>query len=329
MLPSSLVTTTALLYYACFGMLLGIAGFVLSRNARSWRNNCFALTALSLLVWQATQFVYERSSTDRLVLWLGRANFAAIVFTVFFAYLLVRAVAGNAVSRRFVVVGLIETIILGLLSVATPLVDKAEVVHSANPNSTGSHTTVFGFLAVLYFAHVLAYLAAAVLTAFRLRSSRGISATVRDQLLLLGGGMLATGVVGLITNVVLPYGFGDFRFIDAGPISTILFLLAVAYAIIRHHLFDIRVFIRRTVVWGILLSLVMAIYGAILLLVTDHLTEGANSGFVKFGVLIIAGSFDPLRRFLEQKVDRLLFPAEAARKRREQHRNVSAREEAA
>lgn len=317
-MPASFFSTAALAYYLSFSLLLVMAGFVVRRDVHSWLHRCFALTALSLLAWIGTLFLYERTSDPTLLLWLGRLNFAAIVFTVYMAYLLVHAVAGRHVPQHLWALGLAETVLLAIVTATTPAVDKMELVSPGMMHAAGlaTHSTVFGPFAVVYFAHVLAYLAVAVLLAFRLRSDRGLREPVRDQLLLIGGGMLATGAVAVITNVLLPFSFSNFRYDDLGPLSTILFMIAVAYAVVRHHLFDIRVFIRRTFVWGIVLSLAMAVYSAMILLATDHFAGDAGSGFVRFGVLFIAGSVDPLRRLLEHRIDRLLFPNEEAHRPR-------------
>jgi two-component system, NarL family, sensor kinase len=92
-----------------------------------------------------------------------------------------------------------------------------------------------------------------------------------------------------------------------GPFSTVLLLLAVAYAVVRHQLFDIRVLLRKTLVLGIALSLVLAAYSALVLIATDKLASSESGGLTRFGVLVLAFSFDPVRRFLEKRIDRLLF----------------------
>ena len=46
-----------------------------------------------------------------------------------------------------------------------------------------------------------------------------------------------------------------------------------------------------------------------LFLLTQYLTDHAGK-VTQFAVLLIAFSFDPLRRFLEKRVDRLLFDPE-------------------
>ncbi len=309
MIPLSLVN---LLYYLSFILLLGMAAFVLIKKPTAWLHRCFALTALSLLAWQVTLFLYNHAQDPSTLLWLGRANFAAIVFVVFFSWMLVRAIAGLPLPKSIKWL-LVEIIALAAATAFTPLVDQAEAT-----TTTGvvQHTTQYGPLFPLYLLHAVAYLLVAVLTAFRVRDANLPSRpsydapVVRDQLLLVGMGMLATGLVALVTNVLLPFGFGNFRYNDVGTLSTILFLAAVAYAIVKHHLFDIRLLVRKTLVYGLLLSLVLAAYSAVALLVTDHLAQDSASGLTRFGVLLIAFSFDPIRRFLEKRIDGLLFRQE-------------------
>jgi hypothetical protein len=43
-----------------------------------------------------------------------------------------------------------------------------------------------------------------------------------------------------------------------------------------------------------------------LLLFTDKFASSESSGVTRFGVLVIAFSFDPIRRLLEEKIDKLL-----------------------
>jgi hypothetical protein len=129
---------------------------------------------------------------------------------------------------------------------------------------------------------------------------------VRDQLTLIGLGMLGTGAVALVTNALLPYWSGDFRYCDVGALSTLLFLLAVAYATLWRRLFDLRLFLRKTLVYGVLLTGVLGVYSSTVFVVSQQWTAQSDS-WTQFAVLVIAFSFDPLRRFLERKTDQWLF----------------------
>jgi len=241
---------TASLYILCLAFLLGSALFVYSRNPSSRLNRYYALLALALLGWVGTLFVFGGLPEGRLLLTVGRANFAAAALVATASFLFVGELAGRRQSLLPVI--WLETAILTVLSLATPLVDRAETV------VRGQHTTAYGPLFALYAAHVAAYLTGAVFLAFR--SLPGATDKTRPQLLLVGAGILATALVGVTADIILPYGFGDFRFINAGPLSTILFLLAMGYAVFAAHLFSLRVIIRAAFVYAGLITLALELY---------------------------------------------------------------------
>ena len=297
-----MLTATDLIYALCCVALLGMAGFVWIRSPRAWLNRSFALTCLFLLAWLATLFLFNRTGQPETLLLVGRLNFAAVPPAALCAYLFVRAVANLPLLRRTSFWGLVgSSLLLSLVSASTPLVDQAELLAAG----TGvRHITVYGPLFPLYAIYVAAFLLAAVLLAFQQASTTRPPA--RDQLLLVGSGMLATGLVALVTNALLPYAFGQFRFTDVGPFSTVLFLSAVAYAVAKHRLFDVRLLVRKTLVYGLLLSFVLAAYSSLLVLATDRFAGEGNGALTRFGVLAIAFSFDPVRRFLEHRIDKLL-----------------------
>jgi hypothetical protein len=304
----------AVLYALCSALLLGAAFLVWLKDPRTGANRAFALTALALLAWLLTLLAFNRTQDPGTALLVGRLNFAAVAPAAFTAYLFVRAVAGLPKPRAYPVLAA-GTALLALLSTLTPLIDAAEQV---GDGVTGRHMTVYGPLWPLYLLHVAGLLLAAVSLAFHAR--RDAPPPQRDQLGLVGAGMLATGTVALVANALLPYAAGDFRFIDAGPLSTVLFLAAVAYAVVRHRLFDVRVFVRRTLVASLLLSFVLAAYGAVVALATERFAGPGQGALTRFGVLFIAAAFDPLRRFLERRVDDLLSaPPRRRRQARARH----------
>ena len=297
------------LYALCALVLAGASIFLLVREGRSALVRWFVASCLALLVWVVTLFLFSRSDDPSYILLVGRANFAAVSLAVYFGFRFVKAVAAlPARSSDTWLLGL--SIILSTIAATTPWIDKIELVGAG---IAGGHETVYGPLFAFSVAHIIGMLAATLWLAFR--SSEWVVSPHRDQLLLLGWGTLATGAISLVTNALLPYTFDDFHWIDIGPLSTLLFLLSVAYAVIRHQLFDIRVFVRRAVVLGVALSLVLACYSALVLLVTDKFASSESGGVTRFGVLVLAFSFDPIRRFLEGRIDKLLFHEQRQRRR--------------
>jgi hypothetical protein len=263
----------------------------------------FFRLAAALLGWQLTLFAETRTVSPSAQEWLGRLNFAAMALAPYLAWRFVQAVsfpsAAPWLALRVLFWYRVETALLTIVTLWTPWVDAAERVEAGHAIST------FGPLFPLYAAHSVGYWAAALGLAFRERG-RAAERMTRDQLTLIGGGMLTTGGIAVITNLLLPYGWGDFRWCDLGALSTLLFLLAIAYATLRRGLFEVRVLVRQTVVYGLLLAFVLGGYSSAVFVLSQALTEGAGR-WTQFVVLLLAFSFDPWRRFLEEKVDRLLF----------------------
>lgn len=299
--------------YALCALLLAVGSLWLTiREGRSASVRWFVATCLALLIWVVTLFLFGRSDDPSFILVVGRANFAAVSLAVYFGWRFVRALAQRP-QRPMEIYGFWLSLLLAGIALTTPWIDQAEIVVAG-----GRHITVYGFLFPLYVLHILAILAASIWTAFSSSghpsTSSGHRSSLRDQLLLIGWGIVMTGSISLVSNALLPATLGDFRWIDIGPLSTLVFLICVAYAVVRHQLFDIRVFVRRTLVLGVALSFVLAAYSALVLLATDTFASSESGGVTRFGVLVLAFSFDPIRRFLEKRIDKLLFPEQVRRR---------------
>lgn len=287
----------ALLYYVSFSLMAGLTVFVLTRRPRSRLSHIFFLLALSLLFWKLTLFLEVRVASPSAQLWLGRANFAVIAFAAYLALRFVQLVIEK--QARASVPLFIETLLLAGLTLLTPLISASERIEE------GSAITTYGPLFSLYLTHVMGYLIAALIVAFR-GWNRIRDKGKRAQLILIAVGLLGTGGISAVTNALLPYQFHDFRFCDVGPLSTVLFASAIAYAVFVHRLFGVRVVLRTALVYGVLLAFVLGAYSSTVFVLAQYFTDGAGKG-AQFCVFFIAFSFAPLRRFLEGKVDKLLF----------------------
>ncbi len=292
---------TASLYLLCLAFLFASALFVYSRDPRSKLNAYYALLALTLLAWVGTLFVFGSLPEGRPLLAVGRANFAAAALVATTSCLFVAELAGRRLTRLSAV--WIETALLGVLSLGTPLVDRAETV------LRGQHQTAYGPLFALYIVHVVAYLAGAVDLAFL--PPAGTADRTRRQLRLVGAGILATATVGVTANIVLPYWYGDFRFIHVGTLSTILLLAAVGYAVFAYHLFSIRVIVRATFVLAGLLALALELYGLVLSFLAHLLPLGSagERSFAATALVLVVNAFtqEPVRRRLERVIDRAYY----------------------
>jgi len=255
--------------------------------------------------WVGTLFVYGTLPEGRTLLLVGRANFAAIPIAVTSAYLFTAELAGR--PRRWIRWLWLETAALSAVSALTSLIDASESVRF------GQHITAYGLLWPVYVAHVVVCVAAAVAVSFG--RSPHLRDAVQRQLRLVGSGILATGVVAVWTNIVLPTWFSDFRFVNAGALSTVLLLGAITYAVSTARLFNVRVIVKATFVYTVGISLALAAYGATVKFLADLIPFGDVAEWhyaaAAIALIVNATTGDVIKKWLERLVDRLTAPKKA------------------
>ncbi len=291
----------ASLYLLCLAFLFGSALYVFSRDPFSRLNGSYALLALSLFAWVGSLFVYNSQSENPALLYWGRVNFASVVLIAPAVYLFVYVLAKRS-HRWWGWIGL-ESGAVTLLALFTRLVDKAE-----SALSYGEHITTYGWLFPLYLLHIVTFIGIALWVAFRPTSKLPEESFI--QIRLVGYGVLVTAVIGIMANVVLPYLYRDFRFIDVGTLSTIFFLAVIAYTSVVHHLFNIRVILRATLVLTVLIALTLEFYQLAIEFLTHLLPLGDPTqqqvAATTVALIINAFTHEPVRMWLEQLMDRLL-----------------------
>ncbi len=162
-------------------------------------------------------------------------------------------------------------------------------------------------------------LASAVSLVFRFRRSRGEE---RQQIKWIAFAASFVGLVALIT-VVSTLMFAPESLQIAGTQPLWLELLqdldllclagvpvAVGFAILRHRLYDIDVVINRTLVYGSLTAMLVAVYyGSVVVLqyIFRTLSGGESQLAIVTSTLAIAALFNPLRRRVQGFVDRRFY----------------------
>jgi hypothetical protein len=176
----------------------------------------------------------------------------------------------------------------------------------ANPfGLPGAAGVAAGMLAeVGAFLHVGSLAAALVCLVLRFRASRGVE---RQQLRWVGAGA-AGAVVGLLSVIGLLvlqdfYGIARGAWVAALVLALPCVPVTVAVAVLRYRLWDLDRLISRTVTYTLVTALLVVPY-LLVVPTASRLVQGAGSLAVASVTLAAAALFAPLRRRVQDRVDR-------------------------
>ena len=142
----------------------------------------------------------------------------------------------------------------------------------------------------------------------RFRGAVGIERAQLKWLVVAGVIVIVGNILGGIPWFVLGDNPASQEFsIIATDITVVTIVVATGVAILRYRLWDIHIFVNRTLVYGSLSALVIGIYVVIVGSLGTLLQTGGDLPISLFGTGIIAISFQPLRERLQRSVNRLMY----------------------
>lgn len=290
-------------FVICTAQLL-LALVVLLKNRRSYTNISFFIFTLSIIVWIISNYYIDRIGDSGVALVVmkiifissGLAPFALLIFSMSLAGLEKKMTAG-------------KMFLLTTIPALSILFCFNDFVIKGLAKSGDVWGVVFGPLSFLYSFYLIGYfgLALAVLY-WGFKRSSGVN-RIRFQYVFTG---LSLGIAfATLTNFILPFFSDEFNYVMYGPYATIFITGFIAYAIIRHKLFDIRPVVARSLAYLLSIATIALLYGFLTFRITTIFTSNLNKNtqYAIFTALavVLAFTFHPLRRFFERLTDKIFF----------------------
>jgi signal transduction histidine kinase len=176
---------------------------------------------------------------------------------------------------------------------------KTDGFDREHPDLSGFHVN-YVFLALSF----VVFLASTIVAYVRNRDP-----SVRARIKVLLPGVVLGGVLSFIAFADNAVAGGTFP-MQLGLVFVPLFYASVAYAIVKHDLFDVDRFVRRSFVYGLLSVIVIAAYALLIALPARLWPSFAGQTQSVLGmVFVLALGFvlDPLRRAVQDVVDRAFY----------------------
>ena len=280
------------------------------RNPVGWlfvlNGLCSALGGIAEMYWRVALWVLPgQLPGGQAVLWLDTRPYE--VGTAVAVWILLLFPDGRLPSRAWTLAGWAATLGALLTQFVTP-VGEADPSRWAGLNTTAPDGLIVVGIA-LQFAGAGA---AAVSQALKWRTARGVE---RQQMKVMVSALLVY-VISLVLLWVRIVVFGDdlsfwlnlvFAF---GGAASVLVAVAAAFAILRYHIWDIDIILRRTLVYS---ALTVSLGAAYLLTVIAlqavfvSLTGSESPLAVVASTLAIAALFRPVRRVIQIAIDRRFY----------------------
>jgi signal transduction histidine kinase len=222
-----------------------------------------------------------------------------------------RPVLGAAIWV-IVVGGTAQTLERGTV-VAGGLTNALQTAHVAYPNPLGVFPRHGWYDQLLAVTAVMAWACAllAIVSVFLRR--RGASAELRQQLAWLGyvGALFLAVAVANVGYIAVTHGgngsLGTFFFVLLFGIPLLGIPAACAVAVLRYHLYDLDVVVRKTVVAALVAAAFTAIYALIVLGVGAAAGHPGNSALTFAAAALAAVLLQPLRARAGRLADRLVY----------------------
>jgi signal transduction histidine kinase len=287
---------------------LAISLFIYRHNPKSYTNRFFTLFAVISSIWSIFNYASLHQASPEATLKVIRWVMLFAALHSLSLFLTIHTFPSNTLklNRTSLVIMLCVTSFVAILT-QTPLVfsDIKGSGVDAQP-VPGPGIAVFALTAGFFIVGSIYLLISRYLKA---------AGILKAQLQYLIIGVIGSAFLMFLTNFVLVVVFKINSLLVLGSTYTLIFISSTAYAIVAHQLFDIKVIIKRTVVYSGLLVFTVVAYSMIVFLF--RAIFGGEDAFSLrtfsanfIAAVFIAFGFDPIRTWLIQQTDQYLFKGE-------------------
>lgn len=277
--------------------LLGLTIYL--RNPAELANKRFAVLSLSMLSWVTFNYLSDYANAHDL--FFTRMAFVGGILTAWWLMLFVSDFPVKSVLSYRIL--LRAHSIMSLLMVACALTPYIVA-------SVGEESLQTGLLYPLFIVYIFFSLLLVGILPYQ-QFRKADNPTVKRQALILAGSILVYGTLTTASNVIIPIIVDNWTLSRLGPVFSLIFVAAVAYAIIKHRLFDIRPIVARTIAYALLIiTLGAGLFAVIFVVINRMMHEDLSSVAVVIYIvaaLVVAFCLQPLKRVFDRFTNRFFY----------------------
>ena len=286
-------------------LILGLVGY--RANNRSATHRLLLSLTIIIAAWAVSNYFSVISSDPETKLFWVRSVMLATAPSALVIYLL-----AITYPKEKIPLGGLKIIFLWSMTFILMLLSYTPWMFPHLEIRDNSRFTLTPGPAAFLFAlnHLLLIFASLWILFQRYRKLRGLE-KVQIKFFILGLGL--TTVMSAITNLIFVVFLKTTAFTVIGPFFSLFMVGFISYAIVKHRLLDIQLVVARTVSYSILTFVLLSLYAGLLYLIGNLFFEASSPTQVWTSAVlavILAYTFQPLRRLLERYTDRIFYKAQ-------------------
>lgn len=280
-------------------LFLGFYGWY--GNRRKPLNISFALMSLFFALWILTNLLFEFTHSGLFF----KTTYVVGLFIPSFILLWLNYLVKNSLSLRFKAMLIGQVLFSIIFSGILYLTDLITNITSTE-TTFQIHTGPLFLALVVYMLILFGTLIGHIFYLYRVALGKS---KLQLRFVLLGI-FVTTAFIFLVSFILPSFGYLDLSPLDSP--SLIIFVSFAAYAIIKHRLMDIRTVVARSVAFSLIIGILAAFYaGAVFvansLIFTGESQSTAYIAYQAFLGLVMALTFQPLRRWVTKATDKIFF----------------------
>lgn len=233
------ILSLVILIYIVSLTLISLGLFAIKVDHKSKTNQFFFFTTFFFALWIISNALSNSLTEYNYVLWTNKAIFLSTSLLIFFLYLFSLSYPNKNLDFT-----LGNKLLLSSALVSTLFISSSNYVVKDVKTLDGISEIEFGvgvYWYLLFFITFFALFLKEIIVKFH--KSKGLD---HEKIRFLVIGFLLTALGASITNLVLPVFFMYYRLSNIGPAFSLIFVLFITIAIVKHQLFDIRLLFGKT-----------------------------------------------------------------------------------
>jgi signal transduction histidine kinase len=287
-------------------LVLSLGGLVLVRGEKqNISNKMFFGFTIAIFIWMVSSLIatYVPFSSLQPVVNIGFA--ASVWIAYFFLTFCITFVNQHKQKVSSLLFFTIPPLLISILCLFGKVATAVSLTTQSFKISPGSFYPFFAAYLLLYAVPGIAALWRAYVRE---------QGKLRTQIFYIFVGTATYAFLAILFSIVLPGIINNPNLYKGGIYSIAVFIAATAYAIVAHQLFDIRLVIKKTVIFTTLVAGSFVIYAAIIVLFSRIFQQQGTTtaGYIinLLAALAVGASFEPIRKWISERTDKWLFKKE-------------------